>query len=438
MSMHAQGQVGMWARSGDRMPQPPLRRVEAAAPPRDPEAGRRAFGINVLVVGMAFGLLFQIVILFIPHLVMSKHAGVEARAMLIGAGLAIPCLVAYAALPRIIDRYDPAPAWTLLLCLAWGAFGAGGWSLMINSVVDAVASKAVSGAFGTLLTSCICAPVVEELTKGFAVFAMFYFMRRQFNGVVDGVVFGTFAALGFACFENILYYSRAATTEMLTTKEGLLLGQVIVRGVLKPWGHPLYTAITGLGFGIARETNTRWLKWLAPLGCYAVAVFLHSLWNTSVLLVGARLLPLFFLIVVAFFVLVLCLVRREGKIIRDHLRDEVWMGNLTVWELGLVTSPIARLRATFEFGGAAGRRFVDAAGRLALSKWHAGRAKQGRGRTISGEMILPLRQKLHELRAAVSVGRRWSAPRPQPMYVKSPSRREYRQEAQHGWHPRRA
>lgn len=382
---------------------------------RDPaEAARLPLGISLLVGLIVMGAWFQLVIIGLPHLVLSKHAHVEWLAMGIGALLAVPFLLVYVWVPWIVDRYDPKPVWALLLCLAWGAFGAGGWSLMINSVAHVL--------FGDLFSTCLCAPFVEELTKGSVVFFMFYFMRRDFDGVVDGVVYGTFAALGFACFENIVYYSRAATDEMLTTKEGLLFGQVIFRGVLKPWGHPLYTAITGLGIGIARETNKRWLRWLAPMACFSAAVFLHALWNTSAMLAGALLiLPLFFLLVLAFFALVLVLVRRKGKIIKDHLRDEVLMGNLTPWELELVTSPIARIRATFSYGGAAGRRFVAAASRLALSKWHTARAAQGRQLTVSCGMILPLRQELHGLRTAVSVALRRPVLQPRPWSPPAPT-----------------
>jgi hypothetical protein len=79
-----------------------------------------------------------------------------------------------------------------------------------------------------------------------------------------------------------------------------------------------------------------------------------------------------------------------------------------------VTSPVARLRATFSFGGSPGRQFVDAAARLALSKWHTGRASQGRKLTVSADMIFPLRQELHKLRGEVSraLGRPVEQPRP--------------------------
>ena len=58
-----------------------------------------------------------------------------------------------------------------------------------------------------MVGACISAPFVEEAMKGLAVFGVFYFLRREFDGVVDGVIYATFAALGFAAVENIIYYA---------------------------------------------------------------------------------------------------------------------------------------------------------------------------------------------------------------------------------------
>src|SRR3982751_742558 len=110
---------------------------------------------------------------------------------------------------------------------------------------------------------------------------MFFFMRRQFDGVVDGVIYATFAALGFAAVENIIYYSNAAREEAIVGHSGILAGTFVVRGILGPWGHPLYTSMTGLGFGIARETNKTWLKWLAPLGGGMFAAVLPPVGDTA-------------------------------------------------------------------------------------------------------------------------------------------------------------
>jgi protease PrsW len=376
---------------------------------RDPEATLRIIGIILYVVGMLIGALLLLIYIFVPAL-MSKNAGAWMEAMFIGALLALPAMLVYIWIPWIVDRYDPEPLWALLLVLGWGFVAACGFSVLVNSEVSDAGDALLGKGAGDVLGACVSAPLVEEATKAMGVAFMFFFFRRQFDGVVDGVIYATFAALGFAACENILYYSRAHMAG-----GDALFSTILMRGFLKPWGHPLYTSLTGMGFGIARETNKTCLKFLAPLGGYLAGAFLHSVWNTSATF-GASLLllPIFFLFVVAFGVLLLFMIRRKGKIIKDHLKDEVLMGNMTPWELDLVTSPVARIRATFSFGGSPGREFVDAAARLALSKWHTGRATQGRKLTVSADMILPLRQDLHRLRGEVSRSMGRPVPQPQP------------------------
>src|SRR5690606_27756445 len=102
------------------------------------------------------------------------------------------------------------------------------------------------------------------------------------------------------------------------------------------------------------------------------------------------------------------------RIIRDHLKDEIFMGNLTPAELAMIGSFFGRWKAHFSYGGRAGRRFVDAAARLALSKWHADRAMGVAKGTVSADFVVPLRQQLHTLRAEVSraLGRPVEQPRP--------------------------
>jgi len=321
----------------------------------------------------------------------------------------LPMLAVYLWIPWIVDRYDPEPIWALALVLAWGGIAACGFSGLINSVVHGVGDVVLGKGAGNVLSACISAPLVEEGMKGMAIFFMFYFWRREFDGVVDGVIYATYVALGFAAVENILYYGNAA-------KEGALIGTFVVRGLLAPWGHPLYTSMTGLGFGISRETNKTWLKWMAPIGGYFAAAFLHSVWNTSATISTSAvliMLPLWFLFLIGFFALVIWLVVRKGRIIRDHLKDEVLMGNLTGNELTLVTSPFRRIKASMTYGGPAGRKFVDAPRRPSRFEWHTGRATQGRKLTVSADMIYPLRQELHKLRAEVSraLGRQVEQPR---------------------------
>jgi RsiW-degrading membrane proteinase PrsW (M82 family) len=382
---------------------------------RDPEKTRRTVGLVLYLLGMLTGGFLLVVMMAFPAL-LSKHSDLELQATFVGAVFALPMLGVYLWVPWIVDRYDPEPVWALMLCLAWGGIASCGFSGVVNTMVHVVFGS-VDPALGDILSACVSAPIVEELTKGIAVFFIFYFWRREFDGVVDGVIYATYAALGFAAIENVLYYGNAYKAEIVEAKQGIFAGTFFVRGILAPWGHPLYTSMTGIGFGVARETNKPWLKWLAPIGGYLAAVFLHCVWNSAATFSNALvllMLPLWFLFVLGFGGLVIWLVRRKGRIIRDHLKDEVLMGNMTPWELGLVTSPVARIKATFSYGGAAGRRFVDAAARLALSKWHTGRATQGRKLTVSADMIFPLRQELFKLRGEVSraLGRAVEQPRP--------------------------
>ena len=66
--------------------------------------------------------------------------------------------------------------------------------------------------------------------------------------VRDGIIYATFCALGFAAVENISYYARSEA-------HNALAATFFVRGILAPWGHPLYTSMTGIGFGLSREST---------------------------------------------------------------------------------------------------------------------------------------------------------------------------------------
>jgi len=322
----------------------------------------------------------------------------------LGGAFAVIACFFYVWVPIIIDRYDPEPWWALAMAFFWGAIPACGFAAWINTINGEIAGAIGGAGAAEFVGAVISAPIVEEGFKGLAVLGVFFFLHRQFDGVVDGVIYATFSALGFAMTENILYYGRAGAKGGLAA----LTGTFILRGILAPWGHPLYTAMTGIGFGIARESSGGFLKYAAPVIGYIIAVMLHATWNGSAMLSDALdfplffvLLPLWFIFVFAFGVVMIFLVRREGQIIRKHLQDEVLLGNLTREELELVCSPIGRLKALFGAGGFKMKRFVDAASRLALSKWHSARAMQGRKMTISADFIVPLRHELHKLRAEI-------------------------------------
>jgi RsiW-degrading membrane proteinase PrsW (M82 family) len=288
------------------------------------------------------------------------------------------------------------------MAFLWGAFAATGGALVVNSLVEGIFGSMFGPAAGNFMGACVSAPICEEFFKGMAVLGFFYFLRREFDGVVDGIIYATFCALGFAAIENVIYYKLAA----LQGGDQLLYGTFFLRGILTPWLHPLFTSMTGIGFGIARETTKTWLKVLAPMGGYMFAVFLHATWNFVATVFAAALGPAMLLWILVwiifnfvFFGIIVVLVVRKGRVIRDNLKDEILIGNLSQQDVDLICSPIGRIRATLSWRGATGRAFIKAGARLALSKWHTARAMKGQKRTISADFIVPLRQEVMSLRA---------------------------------------
>ena len=364
-------------------------------PPPSPDRQRRMVGLAVWIVAMAIGIVLNILFQFL-EIFTARHPGRMAEAVVQGGVFALIPLMFYLSIPAVLDRYDPEPWWCLAMAFLWGAVVATGFAGFINTMVHLVVTAVAGEPAGHFVSAVISAPLCEEFFKGLAVFGTFYFLRREFDGVVDGIIYATFCALGFAAVENISYYARAEVYG-----HGALEMTFFVRGVLAPWGHPLYTSMTGIGFGIARESSRTYVRVLAPIGGYFFGVTLHAIWNFVPTVLGDAfwfLIPLWLMFVVAFVVIVVALVIRKGKTIRENLRDEVLIGNMSQEELELICSPVGRLTCTLSWRGAAGRQFIRAGARLALSKWHTARAMRGQKRTISADFIVPLRQELKRWR----------------------------------------
>ncbi len=374
----------------------------------DADSNLRKIGFIIWVIGILVGIILNVLFTML-EVAGSRKPGAMAEAMIVGALFAFPPLVVYITVPKILDRYDPEPWWCLAMAFLWGALVATGFAGMINTMVAVVVTNSHGKEAGELVSAAVSAPIVEETFKGMAVFGFFYFLRREFDGVVDGIIYAIFCALGFAAIENVSYYARAAFTG-----KNVLAGTFVLRGVFTPWLHPLFTSMTGIGFGLSRESHNKYVRALAPIGGFAIGVSLHAMWNFLPTALGEEMGAMFIvwllvwlLFVAAFFAIIIALVVRKGRTIRDHLKDEVLLGSITQQELDLVTSPFGRLTCTFSWRGAAGRSFIQAASKLALSKWHTARAMKGQKRTISADFIAPLRMQMKQHRAEM-----WSrAPR---------------------------
>src|SRR5262245_32586389 len=238
------------------------------------------------------------------------------------------CVFVYGLLIKGVDRYEPEPIWLLIICFFWGALGATFFSLIFNTiggsvVVSAVGNtKAASG-----LTASFIAPPVEESMKGsflLVVWAASALFLRELDGALDGAIYGGVIGLGFTLTEDVLYITRA-TAELGGVGFVLLF---IVRTIMGGLGHATFTAMTGLGVGIAAESRSILIKIIAPIGGWVAAMGLHFLHNALVSFfqgIGALLLKfaVFITFTILFFVLLYVLAFRDRAIVVRNLVDEV-------------------------------------------------------------------------------------------------------------------
>ena len=181
-----------------------------------------------------------------------------------------------------VDRWEPEPPRTLLFAFLWGACVAALTALIINSSAAYFADAVLGQGSGDVLGAAVIAPFVEEGVKGAFVVGLLLFRRREFDGVVDGIVYAGLTAAGFAFTENILYIGRSfAEDGGLIGQNGGVLAVLVLRGVLSPFAHPLFTSMTGIGCGLAAVSRSPAARVLYVLVGYLAAVTLHALWNGS-------------------------------------------------------------------------------------------------------------------------------------------------------------
>jgi hypothetical protein len=183
---------------------------------------------------------------------------------------------------------------------------------------------------------------VEEAFKGSAVVVILLLRRREFDGVVDGIVYAGMAGIGFAFVENVLYLGRT----LAESGSGGTVFVFLLRCVVSPFAHPLFTAAIGIGIGLAVRSRNPLVKLVAPVLGYVVAVILHGAWNLSAAsgLAGfASAYVVFQLPVFAgFAVLAVVARRREGRLVARHLAVYSTTGWLTSAEVAMLASLPAR------------------------------------------------------------------------------------------------
>jgi len=170
--------------------------------------------------------------------------------------------------------------------------GRPGWSPTALGPGRTVMAFVVAGLFGVAIAAVVERPlvhgppalfypavaVIEELTKVvillLAARGLAFYLRR------DGMVLGAAVGLGFAAFETAGYTFNTIVANRAVDL-GLILETEIVRGLLSPLGHGLWTALVGGAIFAAASPTGRFRLTPGVAGWVLVAIALHSMWDLA-------------------------------------------------------------------------------------------------------------------------------------------------------------
>jgi len=274
-----------------------------------------------------------------------------------------------------LDHYEKEPLPLLVGVFSWGVLVAAGGSYVLNTLFGiSVFTLTGSPELSSLTTGSISAPIVEETLKGLAVLLVFLVFRREFDSILDGIVYAGIAALGFAATENALYIWRGYESGGW----GGLAVLVFIRVILVGWQHPVYTAFIGMGLALARTNRSVFVKILAVLGGWGMAMLTHSVHNTLAAFTSVENLTcligtvLDWMGVLFMFAVIILAGWMEQRNIVRYLREEVQTGLIdsrhystavSAWRQGFV-----RLTSLFSGNYRATSRFYQVVGELAHKK----------------------------------------------------------------------
>jgi len=265
----------------------------------------------------------------------------------------------YALLLWLADRHEKEPLMLLAVTFVWGAVPAIVLAIILEEIFGVpLYIWSLQGA--ELISSSVVAPLVEESVKALAVAALYLLFRHEFDGILDGIIYGALVGLGFAMTENVAYFLRSFSSgswEQWTTT-------VLIRSLFFGLTHALYTGIIGASFGAARLTRSRRQRYGMLLAGWTIAVALHGfhnstmgLWDSLLPAIAADWTGLLALVVLLFVTR-----RREATWIREELEEEVALGVLAPEDYAALPSLRERFRLY--------RQHYRQGGRRRASVWH--------------------------------------------------------------------
>jgi hypothetical protein len=237
------------------------------------------------------------------------------------------------------------------------------------------------------------------------ILAVFLFYRSEFDGVMDGILYGALVGLGFSIVEDVLYFlqslQQGGWSAWGTT--------VLLRAGLYALNHGLFGACTGIGFGVARNVHRASGKVIYPLLGWAAAIGLHAIHNAGTLLAEATFglscaLGTFvdWLGVLGMLILIVVVTRAEGRWLRELL-PEVAAGTITQAEYEIASRYRVRMargwQVLAQHGLRAWLRWARYVQRIVDLGYKKHQLKVDGGGTEAQQRIADLREQIARVRA---------------------------------------
>jgi protease PrsW len=273
-----------------------------------------------------------------------------------------------------IDRWEPEPRGNLAFAFLWGAGFAVLAALLVGAEVDNVVnSLGGPGPAYDFIGSVIQAPIVEESGKGLGLLLIFLVARKHFDGPIDGIVYAAWVAGGFAFTENILYFGSQIVESGGFSSD--LAHTFLVRGIMSPFAHVMFTSCTGVALGLAARRTGTFGGILAFLVGLVPAMFLHALWNGALYFVS-DFFGYYLVVQVPLFIGAILLVRffrrRQARLTFDRLGEYAAAGWYGPTEIAAVATFHGRSQA-LRWARSKGlrttmKRYIRDSTRLALTR----------------------------------------------------------------------
>ncbi|MFF3439383.1 PrsW family intramembrane metalloprotease [Streptosporangium sp. NPDC002721] len=249
----------------------------------------------------------------------------------IALGLALAPVPVLLAAVLALDRIEPEPRGNLLFAFAWGA----GVAVLVAGVINSFNLIYIENAaqlgydYARNLTATFGAPVVEETMKGLVLLGLLRFKRAELDGPTDGIIYASMVGLGFAMSENVSYYV-AALDEL--GAQGLAV-TVVLRGILSPFAHPLFTSMIGVAVAYAAQRRGPGRIFVIAAG-WVGAMLLHGIWNGFATYVGIGGLAIAYLLLMTVLFVLIWIIFRDRKRIIALIQTYL----PAYWATGLVSS----------------------------------------------------------------------------------------------------